>query len=287
MEHVGRERSEGEDGAVKGDAEQDNVPVGRIELLYIGEDDLVAAVRLRQREYLLAMQIHGVVNQVAEHTEEAEGRRRPKRDAIAAEIAGDEFFGVEAEEGPDAADGKSDAESEGHFLAFEPAADDGALHHDERLRAGAEDQPPGEELPTGMGCGYDRGAHEDEQAEQKAGSAGAQLVVEHAPKKDDDNGGHRVGRVEIADGAAVQVEIRDERGRESADAVVGEIASQNQQADKHQDGEAVGPPGWMEESHGFRSGAFGNERAGCGIGHERETPRSKAEQRNRIAARAA
>src|SRR5208282_1241269 len=108
-------------------------PVGRGELPDIGEDDLVAALRLWERKYLLAMQVHGVVDQVAEHGEKAEARRRPERGAVAAEVARDQFFGVEAEEGPDAADGKSDAEGQGHLLAFEPAADDSALHHDQRF----------------------------------------------------------------------------------------------------------------------------------------------------------
>jgi len=74
----------------------------------------------------------------------------------------------------DAADGKSDAESEGHSLPLNQRLMM-ALCTTMTTPSRRRRSTPGEELPTGMGCGYDRGAHEDEQAEQKAGSAGAQL----------------------------------------------------------------------------------------------------------------
>ncbi len=90
-----------------------------------------------------------------------------------------------------------------------------------------------------MGEGHDNGAHEDEAAEQQAGPAGAELVVKHAAEEHDEDGGHGVCSVEIPDGAAVQMQRIDECGREGADAVIGEIASQYYQADEHQDGEAV------------------------------------------------
>jgi hypothetical protein len=101
--------------------------------------------------------------------------------------------------------------------------------------------------------GDDGGAHQDQHAEQEARTARAELVVEHAPEENDEDGGHGVGRVEIADGAAAQMQILNERGREGSDAVVGKIASHHNQADEHQDGEAVGTSGWMEESQGIRS----------------------------------
>jgi len=81
--------------------------------------------------------------------------------------------------------------------------------------------------------------------------AWAQLVVEHAPEENDGNGGHGVGRVEVADVAAVQMQSLNERRGESADAVVGKVASQYQQADEQQDGEAVRTLGWVEESQGI------------------------------------
>ncbi len=114
-------------------------------------------------------------------------------------------------------------------------------------------KPAGEELPLGVGEGHYGGAQEDEAAEQQAGAAGAQLVVKHAAEEHDDDGGHGVCRVEIPDGAAVQMQRIDESGREGADAVIGEIAPQHQQADEHQDSEAVRALRGMEESHGFRS----------------------------------
>jgi hypothetical protein len=85
---------------------------------------------------------------------------------------------------------------------------------------------------------------------QKNRLAGAQLVVEHAAEEDDEDGRHGIGRVEVADGAPVQVQGIDEGRRQGPDAVVGEVAAQDQQADEHQDGEAVGPPGGMEEPEG-------------------------------------
>ena len=97
VEHVGGKGREGEDGAIEGDAEQDNVPVGRVELPDVGEDDFVATLRLRKREHFLAVKVHGVVDQVAEQGEQAEACRCPECDAVASEIAGDELFGVEAE----------------------------------------------------------------------------------------------------------------------------------------------------------------------------------------------
>ena len=77
----------------------------------------------------------------------------------------------------------------------------------------------------------------------------AERVVEHAPEENDGDGGHRIGRVEIADGAAVEMQIRNERWRESSDAVVGKVASHHNQADEQQDGEAIGTSGWREEWH--------------------------------------
>ena len=100
-----------------------------------------------------------------------------------------------------------------------------------------------------MGEGDDGGAHQDQRGEQKARMARAELVVEHAPEENDEDGGHGIGRVKIADVAAVQMEGLNERGRERADAVVGEVASHYQHADEHQDGEAVGTSGGMEEWH--------------------------------------
>jgi hypothetical protein len=85
------------------------------------------------------MKVHGVVDQIAEHGEQAEACRCPKCDSVASEIAGDEFFGVEAEESSDTADGESDAEGKRHLFTLEPAADDRALHHDQRFRSAAED----------------------------------------------------------------------------------------------------------------------------------------------------
>ncbi len=192
--------------------------------------------------------VHGDEDQVAEQGEQAEARRRPEGDAVAAEVFGDELLGVEAEKGADAADGEGDAEGEGHLLALEPAADDGALHNDEGFGARAEDQAAGEELPIGVGDGYDDGAHEDQCAEEQAGAAGAQLVVKHAAEEDDEDGGDGVCGVKIADCAAVQMQCLDERGCQGADAVIGEIAAQHDQTDEHQDGEAVGAPGGMEEA---------------------------------------
>ena len=249
VEHVGRQSREGKDGAIEGDAEQDNVPVGGVELPDIGEDNLVASVRFRKIEHLLPMAVHGNVDQIAQYREEAEACRGPESDAVAAEILGDELLGVETEEGPDAADGEGDAEGQGHLLALEPAADDGALHHDQGFGTRAEYQPSGEELPLGVGEGHYSGAQEDEAAEQQAGPAGAQLVVKHAPKEHDDDGGHGVCSVEIPDRAAVQMQRIDECGREGADAVIGEIAPQYQQADEYQDCEAVRALRWMEEPH--------------------------------------
>ena len=60
--------------------------------------------------------------------------------------------------------------------------------------------------------------------------------------------------------AAVEMQIRNERGREGSDAVVGEVASHHNQADEHQDGEAVGTSGWMEESQRILELSSGNGR---------------------------
>jgi hypothetical protein len=99
-----------------------------------------------------------------------------------------------------------------------------------------------------VGEGDYSGAQQDEATEQQTGPTGAQLVVKHAPEEHDDDGGHGICRVEIPDSAAVQMQRLDECGSEGADAVIGEIASQDYQADEHQDGEAIGALGWMEES---------------------------------------
>ncbi len=70
------------------------------------------------------MAVHGNVNQVAQQGEEAEAGRGPESDAIAAEIVGDEFLGIEAEEGPDPADGEGDAEGPAstRIIAVTPAS---------------------------------------------------------------------------------------------------------------------------------------------------------------------
>jgi len=78
----------------------------------------------------------------------------------------------------------------------------------------------------------DGGAHQDQQAEQEARTARAELVVKHAPEENDGDGGNGVGRIEIADVAAVQMQSRNERGREGSNAVVGKIASHHNQADE-------------------------------------------------------
>jgi hypothetical protein len=47
------------------------------------------------------------------------------------------------------------------------------------------------------------------------------------------------------------MQIGNKRGREGSDAVVGKVASQHNQADEGQDGEAVGTAGGMEETQGI------------------------------------
>ena len=97
VEHVCGEGCEGEDSAVEGHAEKDYEPKGGRELLDIREDDLVAALRFRKLEHFLPMVVHGNVDQVAQQGEQAEARRSPESHAVAAEVARDEFLGIEAE----------------------------------------------------------------------------------------------------------------------------------------------------------------------------------------------
>ena len=143
VEEVGRERGEREDRRVEGHAQHHDEPVRGAELLHVREDDLVARPRLREAERALAVPVHHEVDQVAQQAQRRTAPPRPRAPPAHPKWLATDEIAVEAEQGAQARDRERDAEGERQLLAPEPAREDGALRHDERLGARAEDEPAG------------------------------------------------------------------------------------------------------------------------------------------------
>ena len=75
---------------------------------------------------------------------------------------------------------------------------------------------------------------------------GPEAVDEHAAEEDDEDRRERVGRVEAADRLAGEAELLDQRRRQRADAVVGEVGAEGQQAQEEEQDEAVEPGAGVE-----------------------------------------
>mmetsp|Transcript_39743 Transcript_39743/g.127766 ORF Transcript_39743/g.127766 Transcript_39743/m.127766 type:complete len:517 (+) Transcript_39743:476-2026(+) len=204
-EQRGRNIVEGQHARVDGDAAGSEAPERPPEAAHRGErDGSVGGTALcldakPRADRARAAAVDAAQRESAEEGEGEECGARPKRGVHRAEGGGEPWAHQVVDDRAEPSDGEGEAEGEGELLVVEPAGDEGALRHRQRLPAQPEDCAADEhpvEGARGAGGGDCSLAGEAKGGEEAERGGEAPPVDDDAANEGQHDVGQRVNRVE-------------------------------------------------------------------------------------------